>query len=141
MFRRHSARRGFRVCARELLNLVSERTIIKRKHKKVLSKTSPCCLPRAEGSWSLLARRVSKGMEQNKDMQSWSLSKEKGTLLFFIKPTRKGLSPSPVLQWEAELVHSFGGHFTMDATSAFISPGTSSVLLKNFPRMQGSKQG
>ena len=31
------------MCARELLKLVLARTIIKRKNKKVLSKTFPCC--------------------------------------------------------------------------------------------------
>lgn len=77
------------MCARELLNLVLVRTIIKRKNKKVLSKTFPCCSPRAGGSWSLLALCVSKGMEQNKDMQSWSLSSEKRKLSSSSKKNNK----------------------------------------------------
>lgn len=130
------------MCARELLNLVLVRTIIKRKNKKVLSKTFPCCSPRAGGSWSLLALCVSKGMEQNKDMQSWSLSSEKRNCPPLQKNQQKKDFLHPLSSsGKQSCTHSFGGHFKKDAASVVISPGTSSsVLLKNLPRMQGSKQ-
>lgn len=56
------------MCAKESLSLVLVRTIIKRKNKFVLSQTFPSCLLGLGGSWSLLALRISKGMEENKDV-------------------------------------------------------------------------
>lgn len=129
------------MCARELLSLVVEGTIIKRKNKKVLSKTFPCCSLGLGGLGACWLCVFQRAWSKTKAHRVGAFQVKKETVLIFKKQQKKDFLHPLSSSGRQSCTHGFGGHFKKDATSVIISPGTnSSILLTNLPRTQGSKQ-